>query len=181
MNINFKKIGAITASVLMTGMSMGVAAATTYPSPFVTDEGSDIAIVYGSNADASDSVQANKILEYLDNKYSIVDDGEVEDVVLSDGITEDEIELGSSIVYGKIKPTLTDNRIPTLLDEKVDWDDGADSTDFNIHEEIIISDMNIQTTLDDNDFTGIALTNDEGISYRYVFEEDISVDLIGDD
>ncbi|MDO8528644.1 MAG: hypothetical protein Q7S06_02005 [Nanoarchaeota archaeon] len=56
----FKKISAIAASALMMGMSLGVAAAANYPSPFTAG---DTAIVYGSGTGVSqlDSVSAANI------------------------------------------------------------------------------------------------------------------------
>ena len=50
MKFNFKKISAIGVSLLLTGMTMGVAAAATYPQPFVSGGVADVAIVYGSAA-----------------------------------------------------------------------------------------------------------------------------------
>jgi hypothetical protein len=41
--INFKKISAIGASILLTGMTMGVAAAANYPNPFVVGGAADVA------------------------------------------------------------------------------------------------------------------------------------------
>jgi hypothetical protein len=45
----------------------------------------------------------------------------------------------------------------------------------------LINDVNLLTSLDDNDFDDIALTNDKGLSYRLVFEEDMDTTRIGDD
>jgi hypothetical protein len=62
----FKKISAIAASALMMGMTMGVAAAATYPSPFVVGSDSDVAIVYGSGVGVSSLDQTNAALIYGD-------------------------------------------------------------------------------------------------------------------
>jgi hypothetical protein len=64
MRLNFKKVSAIAASALMVGMTMGVAAAaTTYPAPFVSGTGADVAIVYGTGSGVSslDQVQGYNI------------------------------------------------------------------------------------------------------------------------
>ena len=45
----------------------------------------------------------------------------------------------------------------------------------------LIDDINLLTSLDDNDFDGVALTNNKGLAYKLVFEEDMEVSLIGDD
>jgi len=63
MRLNFRKVSAIAASALMVGMTMGVAAAASYPAPFVTGSGADVAIVYGTGSGVSslDLVQAGNI------------------------------------------------------------------------------------------------------------------------
>jgi hypothetical protein len=67
MKINFRKISAIAASALMTGMSMGVAAAADYPAPFVSGGVANVAVVYGTGAGVSDLdfIQAGNIQESL--------------------------------------------------------------------------------------------------------------------
>ncbi len=67
MRLNFKKVSAIAASALMVGMTMGVAAAANYPSPFVVSGAADVAIVYGTGAGVSslDVVQAGNIQSNL--------------------------------------------------------------------------------------------------------------------
>jgi len=53
MKFNFRKISAIAVSALMTGMTMGVAAAANYPAPFVSGGSPNVAIVYGTGAGVS--------------------------------------------------------------------------------------------------------------------------------
>jgi hypothetical protein len=65
MKLNFKKISAIGASILMTGMTMGVAAAANFPAPFVGSSGADVAIVYGANSASSDFAQTTAITSVL--------------------------------------------------------------------------------------------------------------------
>jgi len=67
MRFNFKKISAIAASALMTGMTLGIAAASNYPVPFVSGGTPNVAIVYGTGAGVSelDQVQAGNIRESL--------------------------------------------------------------------------------------------------------------------
>ena len=50
MRLNFKRISAIASSILMLGMTAGIAAATSYPAPFVVGGSPNVAIVYGSGA-----------------------------------------------------------------------------------------------------------------------------------
>ncbi|MEK6906359.1 MAG: hypothetical protein AABW81_01920 [Nanoarchaeota archaeon] len=67
MKFNFRKISAIASSALMVGMSVGVAAASNYPAPFVSGGSSDVAIVYGTGAGVSvlDNVAAANIMSDL--------------------------------------------------------------------------------------------------------------------
>jgi len=63
MKINFRKISAIAVSALMTGMTLGVAAAANYPAPFVSGGVANVAVVYGTGTGVSslDQVQAGNI------------------------------------------------------------------------------------------------------------------------
>lgn len=68
MKLNFKKISAIGTSLLLTGMTMGVATAANYPAPFTS---SPTAVVYGSSAHTMDGIQAGNIQQdILDNTPS---------------------------------------------------------------------------------------------------------------
>ena len=97
------------------------------------------------------------------------------DRIFSAGVSEDEVVLGSDL-KDEIRKVLTDNKIPSLFDGKIYWDDGEDTDSYNIHEEIIIGDVSIKTTLDNDDFEGVVLTNDKGLEYKLIFEEDIFTD-----
>jgi len=67
MKFNFRKISAIAVSALMTGMTLGVAAAANYPEPFVSGGVANVAVVYGTGAGVSslDLVQAGNIQDSL--------------------------------------------------------------------------------------------------------------------
>jgi hypothetical protein len=58
MGFNFKKIAAIGTSLLLTGMSMGFAAAAAFPGSYSP---STTAVVYGASADPSDMTEATSI------------------------------------------------------------------------------------------------------------------------
>lgn len=61
--LNFRKISAIASSALMVGMTVGVAAAASYPAPFISGSTADVAVVYGTGSGVStlDVVQAGNI------------------------------------------------------------------------------------------------------------------------
>ncbi len=72
MRLNFRKVSAIAASALMMGMTMGVAAAASYPSPFVSGGAANVAVVYGTGSGVSslDLVQAGNIQANLQSYMS---------------------------------------------------------------------------------------------------------------
>jgi hypothetical protein len=53
MKFNFKKIASAFASTAMLGATVGLAAAASYPAPFVSGGAADVAVVYGMNLDLS--------------------------------------------------------------------------------------------------------------------------------
>jgi hypothetical protein len=73
--MKFKKISAIVGTILMTGLTIGTAAAASYPAPFVESGVANVAIVYGTGAGVSslDMVQAGNIQTSLGSSV----DGEV--------------------------------------------------------------------------------------------------------
>jgi len=187
MKISFKKIASIVGGVLMVGSTVAAATLGGLPSNFVQDTQSNVAMIYGSSSASSDYTGATNLGNLV--AMDVIENTPEAEVIAGEydfsnaiGI-EDEIPLGGDdIVYGKILRVLNDNKLPTLLDDKISWDDGNSTDDsFNVHEEILIGDLVLKTSLDDNEFKGVALTNDKGLTYRYVFEENMNVNLIGDE
>ena len=119
MRLNFRKISAIGASVLLTGMTLGVAAAANYPAPFVQGGAANVAIVYGSSAMPSDALQAGNIQTDLQSymgassgsSSSVSTSGET--VSLGSGSTK--IWLNTSI--NTATATLTKSDLPSILGE----------------------------------------------------------------
>jgi len=70
MKFNFKKISAIASSVLMVGMSMGVAAAASFPAPYSGSAASSVAVVSGTGAGVDDAVATSSIANYLATKLA---------------------------------------------------------------------------------------------------------------
>jgi len=195
MKFNFKKVMSVLGSVVLVGSSMGMAAAIgTYPTPYVNNGVANVAVVYGTGSAPSDLVAAGNIQSNLktvfdefygnettesENITTIINSGDFSNSL---GITEDEIVLGQSIIQKSIQSLLTDNKVPTLIDGKIYWDDGVSTkTNFNVHEEIRLDNMEIITTFDNLDLESTALTNNKGLEYRYVFEETLNGGLIGTD
>lgn len=124
MKFNFRKISAIAVSALMTGMTMGVAAAANYPAPFVSGGTANAAIVYGTGSGVSnlDFIEAGNIQTslagYLSGKGPVTVEGG-ESFVLEK--TNDKFNLGDSINF--FYPKLNDVRLPNFLADGT-YDDG---------------------------------------------------------
>jgi hypothetical protein len=177
----FRKAITVLGSVALIGATVGTAVAASYPAPFT----SNTAIVVGANAAPSDNIAASSIASNLDAATA---GSSVTTLTGATGVTEDEVALGGYInlttagAASKITSTLTDSKIDSLLDTKLNWDDGGPSgaDDYNVHEEILVGTMAIKTTLDDNDFDELlALTNDKALEYRYVFDDAFNVTGVG--
>lgn len=188
MNTRFKKIVSVIGSVALVGSSMGVAMAAggVFPEPFAKVDSTDFAVVYGANAAMSDLTAANNISAYLNSIYvasEVVSDSSSRVTATGDfsssvGVNENEIVLGGSIIGGDIRATLFDNKIPTLIDSTIDWD----GEDISVHEELIIREMNLLTTLDNSDLnSSVVLENDQALEYKYVFEEDLKFKVFDDE
>ena len=115
---NFRKISAIGTSILMIGMTAGVAAAASYPAPFITGGNADVAVVYGTGSGVSvlDAVEAGNLQSNLQSFMgtgtsgtSTSTSGEV--VSLSSGSTK--IWLNTSL--STALTTLTKTDLPTVL------------------------------------------------------------------
>ncbi len=61
MKINFRKIASVLTSAVMLSSTIGLAAAANYPAPFVKGGTADVALVWGSSAQASDLVAVTDI------------------------------------------------------------------------------------------------------------------------
>jgi len=119
MKFNFRKISAIATSVLLTGMTLGVAAAANYPAPFVSGGTADVAVVYGTGAGVSalDVVQAANVQTNLQSKMGASSGS-------SDTLSGDIVSLDTSATriwlntsLNTVKSTLTKSDLPVLLAE----------------------------------------------------------------
>ena len=118
MKFNFKKISAIATSVLMIGMSAGIAAAANYPAPFVSNGVADVAIIYGSDASVLDVLEASNIQANLQSYLTGLTGGtgtstSGETVPLDSANTR--IYLNTSL--NTYRQSLTKTELPTVLGE----------------------------------------------------------------
>jgi hypothetical protein len=185
MKINFKKIATVMGSTLMIGATAAMAAAASYPTPFVQNGAANVAVVYGAESAISDGIAATTIATNLNTELSTqVASGSSGSVTAGDvKVTEDEVVLGGLITASgsKIETTILDNKLANLADDKFSWDDGSSSEEYNYHEEITIGTSKVLTTLDDKKLTGVALSNENALGYRFVFDEALNTSAVGDD
>ena len=152
--MKFKKIMSVMAGFVLVGATLGMASA--FPTPYVQDGIDDYAIVYGSNAAQSDLIASQSINDYLSTLTSssqASSSSNEDNLITGDfsdslGVSENEITLGTNIAdNGRLKYVLTDNQISPLIDSEINWDDGENiKTTFNVHEEILLGNMNLITT-----------------------------------
>jgi len=175
MRFNFRKISAIAASALMTGMTLGVAAAANYPAPFVSGGVANVAVVYGTGAGVSslDLVQAGNIQDslgtYVDANEVVVEGGE--SFVLDK--TSNHFNLGDAL--NGAYPELDDADMDFLADGT--YDDGDINTDYT--QTITLSDKDL-TFFADSEYNdeeptlGFHWTNgQEVLNYKLAFDDTI--------
>jgi hypothetical protein len=151
MKINFKKISAIGASVLLTGMTMGVAAAASYPTPFVVGGNANAAVVYGALGalDVTPAYQLNVNLgEYVD----AADTGSSTSADADDSYlfekTSTKLHLGDHFV--NISSSLDEDELPMLLADGKYVDDDNDEIDYT--QKITMGSLGQLMMFDDDDY-----------------------------
>jgi hypothetical protein len=184
MKMNIKKVATVLGSALMLGSTIGMAAAASYSAPFVSNGAANVAIVVGSNAALSDGLAATAIASDLaaDLAAQIASGASSGSVTAGDiKVTDDEVTLGGVITGGDIDAAIKDNKLSTLADNSFTWDDGSSSEEYNFHEEIAIGTVKVITASDDKKLDGVALTNENGLTYKFVFDEDLNETAVGTD
>lgn len=133
MIINYKKVATILGSALMIGSTVGLAAAASYPAPFVKSGSSDVAIVVGANAAPSDVAAAAKVSSGLATELaaqtatggsSTVEGGDSAKIEKS----SDKFNFGDTI--SGIDSSLDKKDLPTLLADGTYLDDDNDEFDY---------------------------------------------------
>ena len=155
MKINFKKISAITGSLLLTGMTMGVAAAANYPNPFVVGGTADVAIVYGTGTGVSvlDVIQAGNVQSNLQSYMGGSD-------AIAASITGESVPLfsGTKLYINdsldSLQSVLTKSNLPVLL-AKGSFSGNVDTTitqkiDIGSHPKVTFKDQ--PTSADDANY-----------------------------
>lgn len=169
----FKKAMTIAGSVVLIGMTVGAAsAAASYPTPFT----SNTAVVVGTGLGVNDAAAASSIVSNLQSLAPA--EAATTTLTGASGVTENDVALGSVINASgyKIKTEMKHSKISSLRDDKMSWDNGDGSDNYNYHEAIRIGgNMSVLTSLHDKDLAGVALSNDMALQYRYYFDDAIPI------
>jgi len=122
MKINFKKVATIIGSALMVGSTVAMAAAASFPAPFVMGGSANVAVVVGANAALSDAVAATSIGSKLATSLAAqtATGGATTGATVTggDSVTLSRpsslLHVGDSLntVFGK---SITSNEMPNLL------------------------------------------------------------------
>lgn len=153
--INFKKVSAIMTSALMIGMTAGMAAAASFPAPFVSDGTADVAIVYGAGAATSDSVAAGNIQANLVS--AMPSTGGTSGTTTSGGDSvllaksSDNINVGN--MWDVFTGTIDKGDLSTLLADGTYI--ASDNDEFNYEQKITIGEPNF-THFRDDDYEEVA-------------------------
>ena len=159
MKINFKRITAIGASLLMAGMTVGIAAAATFPAPFVTNGNANVAIVYGTGAGVSptDQVEAANIQTTLSESVTGTG-GTSGGESYQFEKTSTKFHLGDH--YVNISTNLDNDELPVLLADGKYLDNDNDEIDYS--QKIIMGALGQLTMFEDNDY----IKNEPTVGFR---------------
>ncbi|MBS3066625.1 hypothetical protein J4205_02260 [Candidatus Pacearchaeota archaeon] len=117
MRFNIRKIASVLASAAMIGSTIGIAAAASFPAPFVSGSNADVAIVVGSSAANTDYLAAVDLGQSLQSSLSGT--GGSSDTVSGEAYelwtSSTKIYLNDSI--NKARTSITDSYLPNALKE----------------------------------------------------------------
>jgi hypothetical protein len=182
--VKFRKVTALATSLLMAGLTVGTAAAASYPEPFVTSGASDAAVVYGASA-SLDAVQATNIQTDLATYVTATTTGST---VTGDSVllakSSDNLNVNNGIDVGGV--TIDDDDLSTLLADGTYTND--ENTEYNYEQKITLGTEVDLSHFADGDYADKAPTLGFKISsstvilnYTLDFTTDAESDVSGSD
>ena len=128
MKFNFRKIASALASTAMVGSTVALAAASSFPAPFVDNGVADVTVVYGSTLDTTAMTDITTALSAALSSQTFVSGSEV---------TGESADLasGSDLLYlndefSENVQTLTKSDLPNVLADGTFTDDDGTDYDF---------------------------------------------------
>lgn len=197
MKFNFKKITSVLASAIMLGSTVGIAAAATYPTPFVQGGRADVTIVVTSGTHAgaaSDYLAAVDLGQSL--QAELAKQTATSTTTSASASGGDSVNLATSsqrLFYNSTidsaKSTLTRTEMPTLLADGTVTDDSG--TSYTYTQSITLGNSQIVYSTSGGDFDDPELIIDAGYSatdpiynYTLTFNKNINItstDVQGND
>lgn len=190
MRFNFRKIASVLASATMVSSTVALAAAANYPAPFVQGGNADVAVVYGSTAQATDLVAVADITSNLQAKLAAqtaTSDGTTSGATVTGGDSFEFSKSSTKLNLGRgltdvVSVSITDSDMPNLLADGKYIDDDNDEFDFT--QKIEMSNLSYGL-FDDNDYkadtptVGIRIANGDAVlNYTIDFtDEPVFTDL----
>src|SRR3989344_4148207 len=116
MKFSFKKIATILTSAVMLGSTVGLAAAASYPAPFVTSGTANGAVVAGNAAATSDwaaAIDLGQSLSALSTSSSSSTSGSVTGEAAALFTSGTKLYLNDTL--NLVRSSLTDSQLPTVL------------------------------------------------------------------
>ncbi len=189
MRLNFRKISAVASSLLMLGLSAGIAAAATLPAPFDKSTASGVGVVSGSGAGVDDSVARSSIANYLATQVRTT--GGVptggDSVLLAK--SSDNLNLGNG--FGVFTGSVDDDDLKTLLADGTYIAD--DNDEFDFEQKIVLGNLNLSHFRDSDYESLVGLSTRTPVvgfkipsstfilNYTLDFTQDAESDVVGTD
>ena len=127
MKFNFKKIASALTSTVLVGSTVALAAAASYPAPFVENGAADVAVVYGSDMDMAAVTDITTSLSSALGPTGTTGTPSGEYVQLDK--SANRINLGNAL-NGPFGSTVDDEDLPTLLADGTYTADDSDTFDY---------------------------------------------------
>ena len=145
--INFKKIATVLGSALMIGSTVGMAAAASYPTPFVQSGAANVAIVIGSSAALSDAVAATNINSQLASKLAAQTATGGSTGATASGGDNQNLATTSQRLYwnstlDSARTTLTSSEMKTLLKDGSVMDDTG--TSYSYTQSVVVGNTSVE-------------------------------------
>jgi hypothetical protein len=180
MNFNFRKVSAVASSLIMLGMSAGIAAAAQFPSPYSSSTSSGVGIVSGTGSGVDDSVATTSISTYLTSQVRTSGGTPTGGDFFTFEKTSTKFHLGDTITT-VISTAVDEDELPTLLADGKFIDDDNDEFDFS--QKIEMGALQL-TMFEDNDYiedqptVGFKITSGSNVlNYTITFSDE---PLVGD-
>ncbi len=166
MRFNYKKVAAIGASVLLTGMTLGVAAAANFPTPYSSGSSSGTAVVSGTGAGVDDTVATSSIANYLAGQVTgILSIPEGSWQVMT---SSDDLELSESIA--NVETYIDDGDLSLLTDGTFSNEKGDAKYEQFLYFDDTTSSSVVYTEDDDSNIGLFFKINDGAVIARYVMD-----------